>query len=107
FVGDPETIALAARLLVVAAIFQLFDGAQVIGSGALRGLHDVRVPAAISLVAYWVLAIPGGYALGLHTALGAVGVWIGLAAGLAIAAILLAARFLFLTQPRTRLSLNK
>ena len=98
FVKDPETIALAARLLVVAAIFQLFDGAQVIGSGALRGLTDVRVPAAISFIAYWLLAIPGGYALGLHTSLGAVGIWIGLAAGLAIAAVLLASRFLLLTK---------
>jgi MATE family multidrug resistance protein len=103
FVKDPETIALAARLLVVAAIFQLFDGAQVIGSGALRGLTDVRVPAAISFIAYWLLAIPGGYALGLHTSLGAVGIWIGLAAGLAIAAVLLATRFLLLTKHKTYL----
>jgi len=98
FVKDSETIALAAQLLVVAAIFQLFDGAQVIGSGALRGLTDVRVPAAISFVAYWLLAIPGGYALGLHTSLGAVGIWIGLAAGLAIASVLLIARFVRLTK---------
>ena len=92
--------ALAARLLVVAAIFQLFDGAQVIGSGALRGLSDVRVPAAITFVAYWLLAIPAGYGLGLHTSLGAVGIWAGLAAGLAVAAVLLAWRFLRLTAPR-------
>ncbi len=102
FVEDPATIALAAQLLVVAAIFQLFDGAQVIGSGALRGLTDVRVPAVISFIAYWLLAIPGGYALGLHTTLGAVGIWIGLAAGLAIAAVLLALRFLRLTRPQAK-----
>lgn len=98
FVNDADTVALAARLLVVAAIFQLFDGAQVIGSGALRGLSDVRVPAMISFVAYWLLAIPGGYVLGLHTRLGAVGIWTGLATGLAVAAVLLAVRFLFLTK---------
>lgn len=98
FVKDAGVIALAAHLLVVAAIFQLFDGAQVICSGALRGLADVRVPAVISFIAYWLLAIPGGYALGLHTRLGAVGVWIGLAAGLAIAAVLLARRYLRLTR---------
>jgi MATE family multidrug resistance protein len=98
FVDDPVVVELAARLLVVAAIFQLFDGAQVIGSGSLRGLTDVRMPAAITFLAYWLLAIPGGYFLALHTSLGAVGVWIGLAAGLAIAAILLAWRFLFLTR---------
>ena len=100
FIEDPAVVALAARLLVVAAIFQLFDGAQVIGSGALRGLSDVRVPAAITFVAYWLLAIPGGYALGLHTSLGAVGIWTGLAAGLAVAAVLLAWRFMRLTAPR-------
>lgn len=98
FVEDAETVSLAARLLVVAAIFQLFDGAQVIGSGALRGLTDVRVPAAISFVAYWLLAIPGSYALGLHTSLGAVGIWIGLAAGLGVAAVFLALRFLKMTR---------
>ena len=102
FVSDPATVELAARLLVVAAIFQLFDGAQVIGSGALRGLTDVRVPAGITFIAYWVLAIPGGYALGLHTSLGAVGIWAGLATGLAIAAVLLALRFLFLTKEKTK-----
>jgi multidrug resistance protein, MATE family len=64
----------------------------------LRGLADVRVPAMISLIAYWVLAIPGGYVLGLHTGLGAVGVWVGLATGLAVASVLLAWRFLRLTR---------
>lgn len=98
FVDDPVVVALAAQLLVVAAIFQLFDGAQVVGAGALRGLTDVRMPALITFVAYWVLAIPGGYALGLHTSLGAVGIWAGLAAGLAIAAVLLAWRFMRLTR---------
>jgi MATE family multidrug resistance protein len=98
FVNDAQVVDLAARLLVVAAIFQLFDGTQVVESGALRGLTDVRVPAAITFVAYWLLAIPGGYVLGLHTPLGAIGIWTGLAAGLAIAAVLLAWRFLRLTK---------
>lgn len=98
FVEDAEVVTLAAKLLVVAAIFQLFDGAQVIMSGALRGLTDVRVPAAITFVAYWMLAIPCGYALGIHTALGAVGLWAGLATGLAVAALLLGRRFLKLTR---------
>lgn len=98
FVKDAAVITLAARLLVVAAIFQLFDGAQVIGAGALRGLADVRVPAVITFISYWLLAIPAGYGLGLHTSLGAVGIWTGLATGLAVAALLLGLRFRLLTK---------
>jgi MATE family multidrug resistance protein len=98
FVDDPVVVALAAKLLVVAAIFQLFDGGQVVGSGALRGLADVKVPAGITFVSYWLLAIPAAYLLGLHTALGAVGVWIGLATGLAVAAVSLGVRFMILTR---------
>jgi multidrug resistance protein, MATE family len=99
FVEEPAVVSLAARLLVVAAFFQLFDAGQVIGAGALRGLADVRVPTGITFIAYWVLAIPCAYGLGLHTRLGAVGVWVGLATGLAVAAVLLARRFLQLTSP--------
>ena len=105
FVDEPGVIVLATRLLVVAAIFQLFDAAQVIGAGALRGLADVRVPTMITFVAYWVLAIPCAYGLGLHTSLGAVGVWTGLAIGLGVAAVLLAIRFWQLT--RTLLPTSK
>lgn len=99
FVEDPEVIALAGRLLLVAAIFQLFDGAQVVGAGALRGLSDVKVPTAITFIAYWLLALPGGYLLGVRGPFGAVGVWVALAAGLAFAAVFLAWRFARLTRP--------
>ena len=97
FVEDSAVVSLAARLLVVAAFFQLFDAGQVIGAGALRGLADVRVPTVITFIAYWILAIPCAYGLGLHTRLGAVGVWVGLATGLGVAAVLLAFRFWRLT----------
>lgn len=93
FTPEAEVIALAAKLLAVAAFFQVLDGGQVIGAGALRGLHDVKIPTAITFVAYWVLALPGGYVLGFHTPLGAVGVWGGLAGGLGVAAVLLGWRF--------------
>ncbi len=106
FVDDPAVVALATRLLIVAAVFQLFDGIQVVSSGALRGLADVKIPASITFIAYWLLAIPGGYALGLHTSLESVGVWIGLASGLAVSAVLLTLRLVRLTRPESDLPRN-
>ncbi|MFI5336434.1 MAG: MATE family efflux transporter, partial [Opitutales bacterium] len=96
---DVEVAALATRLLLVAAIFQLFDGGQVISVGALRGLTDVRVPGVITFVAYWVISLPVGYLLAFHTAQGPLGVWAGLALGLGCAAVLLGWRFHRLTRP--------
>jgi len=96
-----EVSALAAQLLLIAAIFQIFDGAQVIGVGALRGLTDVRVPAALTFAAYWLFALPLGYFLAFHTFLGPRGLWVGLAAGLTAAAILLIWRFVHKTRPLT------
>lgn len=100
FTPAADVAALAAQLLVVAAFFQLFDGGQVISAGALRGLHDVRVPTVITFIAYWVISLPLGYGLAFHTPLGAVGLWTGLAAGLGCAALLLGWRFHRLTTPR-------
>ena len=98
FTAVPAVSALAAQLLVVAAVFQIFDGAQVIGVGALRGLTDVRVPAALTFAAYWLLSLPLGYWLAFHTDLGPRGLWLGLAAGLAAAAVSLVWRFFHKTQ---------
>ncbi len=100
FTPAPDVAALAAQLLVVAAFFQLFDGGQVISVGALRGLHDVRVPTVITFIAYWVISLPLGYWLAFHTSLGAVGLWTGLAVGLGCAALLLGWRFHRLTVSR-------
>jgi MATE family multidrug resistance protein len=99
FIDDPSVVSTATLLLVVAAVFQIFDGAQVVNSAALRGLTDVRVPAAITFVSYWVVALPVGYLLGIRGGFGPAGIWIGLAAGLAAAAVLLGARFIRLTRP--------
>ena len=92
FTADPAVVALAARLLLVAAVFQIFDGGQVVGAGALRGLTDVRIPTLITFFAYWLVSLPTGYLLGFKVGLGALGIWIGLAAGLACAAVLLGVR---------------
>ena len=98
FVHDAAVIALAAQLLVVAALFQLADGVQVIAASALRAITDVRVPAAITLLAYWGIALPFGYVLGIRGPFGAIGVWLGIGSGLAFAALFLAARFIRLTR---------
>ena len=93
YIQDPQVIHQAAILLIVAGLFQLPDGIQVIGLGALRGMSDVKVPTLITLLAYWGIGLPLGYVLGFTLNQGALGVWIGLLAGLAIAAMLLFIRF--------------
>jgi MATE family multidrug resistance protein len=93
FITSPAVVELTAHLLIIAAIFQVADGVQVTSISALRGLADVRVPALIAVLAYWVLAIPLGAALAFPGQYGAVGIWIGLATGLGVAAIGLAWRF--------------
>ena len=96
-------IGLAVSFLRVAAAFQLVDGAQVIGAGMLRGLHDTRWPLLFALVGYWVV----GLGIGAWLAFGAdwkgVGIWIGLATGLASVAALMLARWLM----RDRLGLTR
>lgn len=97
FIQDPEVVSVAARLLIVVGIFQLFDGTQVTAMGALRGLGDVRLPTAITFVGYWVFAIPTAWIGGFALHLGPVGVWSGMAVGLGFCALLLARRFAVLT----------
>lgn len=98
YIDDAEVIAQASILLIVAGLFQLSDGIQVIGLGALRGMSDVKIPTLITLVAYWVIGLPLGYIIGFTFDQGALGVWYGLLAGLTIAAILLFIRFNSLTK---------
>jgi MATE family multidrug resistance protein len=97
FVHDVPVITLAAHLLIVAALFQVFDGWQVTGAAVLRGITDVKIPALITFAAYWAVALPLGYLLGIRGPLGAIGIWVGIASGLAFAAIFLAGRFSRLT----------
>ena len=101
--GDPanaRVVSTAVMFLMVAAIFQIFDGGQVIGAGALRGLKDTRWPMVFAAIAYW--AIGGSLALGLAfgAGLNGLGVWIGLAVALAVAAALMIGRFLTLQRGR-------
>ena len=94
---NTEVIKIAATLLIVAAVFQISDGIQVVMLGALRGLQDVKIPTVITFVAYWVIGFPISFYLGLYTPLKAAGIWIGLLAGLTAAALFLYLRFNYLT----------
>ncbi|MHA6249549.1 MATE family efflux transporter [Pontibacter sp. CAU 1760] len=93
YIDDPEVIRIASSLLVIAAVFQISDGVQVVGLGALRGLEDVKVPSLISLFAYWGIGLPVGYWLCFKAGFGVNGIWAGLLTGLTVAAILLTMRF--------------
>ncbi|MEY4011834.1 MAG: hypothetical protein RIT22_958 [Bacteroidota bacterium] len=93
YVDNQEIIGITAQLLLVAAVFQLSDGIQVVVLGALRGLQDVKIPMYITFVAYWLIGFPISFYLGRYTELKAVGIWIGLLAGLSAAALFLYIRF--------------
>ena len=96
---DPAVVAQAGTLLLIAALFQISDGLQVVGLGTLRGLGDVKVPSVVALLAYWVVALPLSYLLGFRLQLGAPGVWLGLLVGLSIVAVVLLLRFRRETSP--------
>lgn len=95
---NTEIIFISSKLLLVAAVFQISDGIQVVVLGALRGLQDVKIPMYITFVAYWIVGFPISYYLGRQTDLGATGIWIGLLAGLTAAAVFLYIRFARLTK---------
>ena len=94
YIDDAEVISITASLLGIAALFQLSDGIQIVGLGALRGLQDVKVPTYITFVAYWVIALPLGYIFALKLNYGVAGIWIGLGVGLTFSAIFNLHRFL-------------
>lgn len=92
YTTDPGVRALAASLIAIAAVFQVFDGTQVVSIGILRGAGDTRTPALVNLFGYWVVGLPLGAWLGLRLGMGPSGLWWGLTAGLAACALLLVAR---------------
>lgn len=93
YIDDPAVISIASTLLIMAAIFQVSDGIQVVALGALRGIQDVRVPMVITFIAYWVFGLPISYVSARFLDFGPVGVWLGLVLGLTISAGLLTTRF--------------
>ena len=88
-----ETVSLASKLLIIVALFQIFDGIQIVAQGALRGIQDVKIPSMICFLSYIIFGVPIMIYLGLYTDLKATGVWIGFLIGLIIASILLSIRF--------------
>lgn len=98
YINDTEVITLAAPLLIIAGLFQLSDGMQVVCAGALRGLQDVKIPSLMIFVSYWIIGLPLGYWLGFSFGLGANGIWIGLLIGLTITASAMFLRFHLLTK---------
>lgn len=101
YTREPGILELGRRLLFLAALFQVFDGAQVAGMCVLRGAADTRVPMALAAVGYWLIGVPTGLLLAFPGGLGPEGVWVGLTAGLASVAVLLVFRVRrMLWQPR-------
>jgi MATE family multidrug resistance protein len=92
YTRDPAIVEVGMGLMVMAAAFQVFDGAQVAGLFALRGAADTRVPMWITVLGYWVIGAPVAYLLGFHTPAGAQGIWAGLVVSLVVVALLLAWR---------------
>jgi MATE family multidrug resistance protein len=90
---NTNALGLAVTFLAVAGLFQIVDGAQVVAAHSLRGLSDTKIPMLVALVGYWCIGLPIAYVLGFVLQWRGVGIWLGLAAGLGIVAVVLVARF--------------
>ncbi len=104
YVDDVEVIAMASPLIIIAGLFQLSDGAQVVCAGALRGLEDVKIPSLFIFIAYWIIGLPLGYWLGFKMGFGANGIWMGLLIGLTLTASAMFIRFRYLTRKMLKLN---
>jgi len=97
--GNQGVVAIAMRLMIIAALFQVFDGTQTVAAGALRGHKDTATPMLIAGIGYWGIGFVGGWLLAFPLGYGAIGLWWGLALGLAVVAILLLIRLLRISGP--------
>jgi MATE family multidrug resistance protein len=104
---NADAIALAAVFLKVAAAFQVFDALQVVGALSLRGLKDARAPMVIAAGSYWLVGAPVAFVLGFGLQMQGLGIWIGMAVGLAVAAAAMVARFQHLTRAATTPALDR
>jgi multidrug resistance protein, MATE family len=87
--ANAAVISLGVSFLLIAALFQIVDGAQVVGAGMLRGVHDTRVPMIFALFGYWAIGLGVGVALAFFMEWRGIGIWVGLAAGLGVVAVLM------------------
>ena len=101
FTQDMNVVPIAEELIIILALFQIFDAVQLASLSSLRGLKDIKLPLFFSLVAYYIICLPVGYLLGFKFGLGPSGVWIGLALGLAIAAVTFYLRFNYICKKLT------
>ncbi|HEY0782530.1 MAG TPA: MATE family efflux transporter, partial [Thermoanaerobaculia bacterium] len=92
YTNDLAVVAVGAALLPIAALFQVFAGVQVVSTGILRGSADTTLPAAVALVGFWLIGLPGASLLAFRAGLGPQGLWLGLTLGLAAVAVLLLLR---------------
>ena len=92
--ANAEVIRFALSFLVVAALFQVVDGAQAVTAGMLRGLHDTKVPMIYAALGYWVIGLGVGVGLAFHSGWGGIGIWTGLASGLAVVSVLMVLRWM-------------
>lgn len=94
--NDAQVLVIASQLLIIAGIFQIFDGAQVVGLGSLRGVGDVNIPTLITFISYWLIGLPFSYFLGVYLHFGINGIWYGLTLGLLASSVLLYLRFKYI-----------
>ena len=98
FNNEPEVREIVSSLLLIAALFQLSDGVQVVALGVLRGIEDTKIPTWITFISYWLIGLPCSYAFAFIFGFGVQGIWYGLTIALSLAAILLFLRFNFVTR---------
>jgi len=92
YTGDAAVIMVAASLIPLAGVFQVFDGLQVVAGGILRGLGETRVAMMVNILGYWLVGLPISYLLGFEAGMGPVGLWWGLVVGLFVVATVLLVR---------------